>query len=84
MMRGDALDCAAGGDAMSECKNTFRDKNTFSNKTTVRKLLCRTVGIMLLAATAAACDKCGDFVPPIRLSGDVQPDVCRDEAPKLR
>ena len=77
MMRGDALDCAAGGDAMSECKNTFR------NTKTVRKMLCRTVGIMLLAAHAAACDKCGDFVPPIRLSGDVQPDVCRDEAPKL-
>jgi hypothetical protein len=56
-----------------------------AERTTIstRTVLYRTVGVLLLAATAAACDKCGDFVPPIRLHAD-QPDVCRDEAPKLR
>lgn len=79
MMRGDALDCTVSGDVMSECKNTFRNENTF------RKMLCRTVGVLVLAATAAACDKCGDFVSPIGLFGDAQPEACRDgAAPKLR
>jgi hypothetical protein len=57
-----------------------------SERTTIstRTVLYRTIGVLLLAASAAACDKCGDFVPPIRLHSDQQPDVCRDEAPKLR
>jgi hypothetical protein len=78
MTRSDALHCAAGGDIMSECKNTFRNRNTF------RTMLYRTVGVLLLAATAAACDKCGDFVSPVGLYGDAQPEACRDGAPKLR
>ena len=78
MARGDALHCAAGGDIMSECKNTFRNKNT------IRTMLVRTVGVLLLAATAAACDKCGDFVSPVGLYGASQPEACRDGAPKLR
>ena len=49
-----------------------------------RTRLCKAVCALLLAATAAACDKCGDFVPPIRLHGDVQLDACRDEAPRPR
>jgi hypothetical protein len=57
---------------MSERKNT-----------SARTALCRAVCVLLLAASAAACDKCGDFVP-LRLSADQQPDACRDEAPKLR
>jgi hypothetical protein len=72
MTRSDALHCASGGDIMSECKNTFRN------------MLYRTVGVLLLAATAAACDKCGDFVSPVSLYGDAQPEACRDGAPKLR
>jgi hypothetical protein len=46
--------------------------------------LCRAVGVLLLAATAAACDRCGDFVPPVRFLADQQPEACRDQAPKLR
>jgi hypothetical protein len=55
-----------------------------SRVATVRMRLCRTVCVLLLAATAAACDKCGNFVPPIRLQIDQQPEACRDEAPRLR
>jgi hypothetical protein len=52
--------------------------------TSTRTVLYRTVGVLLLAATAAACDKCGDFVSPVGLYGDAQPEACRDGAPKLR
>jgi hypothetical protein len=34
------------------------------------------------ASVLAACDKCGDFVPPLRLQGDQMTQVCKDEAPK--
>lgn len=40
--------------------------------------LTKMVFALLLAATVAACDACGNFVPPIRLQGDLQTDVCRD------
>ena len=50
------------------------------NNTSARAALCRVVCVLLLAATAAACDRCGD----IRLLADQQPDACRDQAPKLR
>jgi hypothetical protein len=56
-------------------------ERTNSSKRTV---LCRAIGVLLLAATAAACDKCGDFVPPISFMADSQPEACRDQAPKLR
>jgi hypothetical protein len=58
---------------MSERKNT-----------SARTALCRAVCVLLLAATAAACDRCGDFVPPVRFMADLQPEACRDQAPKLR
>jgi hypothetical protein len=58
---------------MSERKNT-----------SARTALGRAVCVLLLAATAAACDRCGDFVPPIGLQADSQPEACRDQAPKLR
>ncbi len=58
---------------MSERKNT-----------SARTALCRVVCVLLLAATAAACDRCGDFVSPIGFMGDSQPEACRDQAPKLR
>ena len=58
---------------MSERKNT-----------SARTALCRVVCVLLLAATAAACDQCGDFVPPIGFMADPQPEACRDQAPKLR
>jgi hypothetical protein len=54
------------------------------NKSSVRTALCRVVCVLLLAATAAACDRCGDFVSPIGFMGDSQPEACRDQAPKLR
>jgi len=50
----------------------------------IRSALCRTVCVLLLAATAAACDRCGDFVSPIGFLGGSQPDACRDQAPKPR
>jgi hypothetical protein len=53
------------------------------NKSSARTALCRVVCVLLLAATAAACDRCGDFVP-IRFMADSQPEACRDQAPKLR
>ncbi len=56
---------------MSERKNT-----------SARTALCRAVVVLLLAATAAACDACGNF-DPVRLQADQQPGACRD-APKLR
>jgi hypothetical protein len=52
--------------------------------TSARTALCRAVCVLLLAATAAACDRCGDFVSPIGFMGDSQPEACRDAAPKLR
>jgi hypothetical protein len=52
--------------------------------TSARTALCRAVCVLLLAATAAACDRCGDFVSPIGFMGDSQPEACRDQAPKLR
>jgi hypothetical protein len=54
------------------------------SKTSARTALCRAIGVLLLAATAAACDRCGDFVSPIGYLGDSQPEACRDQAPKLR
>lgn len=54
------------------------------NQMSLHTALGRIVGVLLLAATAAACDRCGDFVPPIRLSADPELQVCRDETPKLR
>ena len=58
---------------MSERKNT-----------STRTALCRVVCVCLLAATAAACDRCGDFVSPIGYMADLQPEACRDTAPKPR
>ena len=46
-----------------------------------RAKILRIACALALAATAAACDRCGDF--PIRLQGD-QLDACRDEAPRQR
>ena len=59
---------AQRGGVMSERKNT-----------SARTALCRAVGVLLLAATAAACDACGN----IRIQAGQQPEACRD-APKLR
>jgi hypothetical protein len=49
-----------------------------------RTIVCRAIGVLLLAASAAACDRCGDFVPPIRFMADSQPEACRDQAPQPR
>jgi predicted exporter len=45
--------------------------------TSARTALCRVICVLLLAATAAACDACGD----LRLQADQQLQACRD-APK--
>lgn len=47
--------------------------------TSARTALCRAICVLLLAATAAACDACGH----IRIQADGQPEACRD-SPKLR
>lgn len=57
---------------MSERKNT-----------SARTALCRAVCVLLLAATAAGCDRCGGFAP-ISFLADSQPEACRDQAPNLR
>jgi hypothetical protein len=49
------------------------------NNTSARTALCRVICVLLLAATAAACDACGD----IRLLADPQLQACRD-GPKPR
>jgi hypothetical protein len=41
-------------------------------------IIYRIVGVLLLAAVLAGCDRCGDFLPPIKL----QSQVCKDEAPR--
>ena len=46
-------------------------------KSSARTALCRAIGVLLLAATAAACDKCGDFVWN-------KPGACRDYGPPQR
>ena len=48
-----------------------------------RAKLIRIAGVIALSAMAAACDKCGNFVPPIQFQAD-QIAVCRDEAPRPR
>jgi hypothetical protein len=53
-------------------------------RSSIHSRLCRAVCVVLLAATAAACDRCGDFVSPIGFFGDSQPEACRDQAPKPR
>jgi hypothetical protein len=58
---------------MSDC---FKD-------TAARVRVLRIVGALALATMAAACDKCGNFIPPIQFqAGEI--DVCRDEAPRPR
>jgi hypothetical protein len=68
MWRADGVKGLQRGGVMSERKIT-----------SARTALCRVVCVLLLAASAAACDACGD----IRLQGGQQPEVCRD-GPKIR
>jgi hypothetical protein len=68
MWRADGVKGAQRGGVMSERKNT-----------SARTALCRAVCVLLLAASAAACDACGD----IRLQADQQLQACRD-GPKIR
>jgi hypothetical protein len=66
-----AVSCVQRGGVMSERKNT-----------SARAALCRAICVLLLAASTAACDACGNF-DPVRLQAGQQPGACRD-APKLR
>jgi hypothetical protein len=38
----------------------------------------RVLALVMAAAMLSACDKCGDFVPPIKFSTQ----ACKDEAPR--
>ena len=68
MSGADAVKGAGRGGVMSERKNT-----------SARTALCRVVCVLLLAASAAACDACGD----IRLQAGQLTEACRD-GPKIR
>ena len=68
MWRADGVKGAQRGGVMFERKNT-----------SARTALCRAICVLLLAASTAACDACGD----IRLQAGQQPEACRD-GPKLR
>jgi hypothetical protein len=40
--------------------------------------MVRIVCVLVLGAVVAACDRCGDFVPPIKL----KMQACKDETPR--
>jgi hypothetical protein len=42
------------------------------------RMALRALCVVAAAAVLAACDKCGDFVPPIKFSAQ----ACKDEAPR--
>jgi len=44
----------------------------------VRVMICRIIGVLTMAGLLAACDRCGDFVPPIKF----QAQACKDEVPR--
>jgi hypothetical protein len=43
-----------------------------------RVIIYRIVGVLVAGAVLAGCDRCGDFLPPIKF----QAQVCKDEAPR--
>ena len=43
-----------------------------------RGIVGRIVCLLALGAILAACDRCGDFLPPIKF----QMQACKDEAPR--
>jgi hypothetical protein len=43
-----------------------------------RVMMCRIIGVLVAAGVLAGCDRCGDFVPPIKF----QAQACKDEAPR--
>jgi len=43
-----------------------------------RVMMCRIIGVLAMAGLLAACDRCGDFVPPIKFEAQ----ACKDEAPR--
>jgi hypothetical protein len=44
----------------------------------VRVVILRILGVLVAAGVLAGCDRCGDFVPPIKF----QSQVCKQEAPR--
>ena len=43
-----------------------------------RVMIFRIVGVLVAAGVLAGCDRCGDFLPPIKF----QSQVCKQEAPR--
>lgn len=43
-----------------------------------RALIVRIVCVLVLGAVVAACDRCGDFLPPLKF----KMQACKDEAPR--
>jgi len=44
----------------------------------VHMMICRTIGVLVAVGVLAGCDRCGDFVPPIKF----QAQACKDEVPR--
>ena len=44
----------------------------------VRMMIYRIIGVLVAAGVLAGCDRCGDFLPPIKF----QAQACKDEAPR--
>jgi hypothetical protein len=42
----------------------------------LRKAICRISAVLVLGVTLAGCDKCGDWISPMR------GEVCRDQRPQ--
>jgi hypothetical protein len=43
-----------------------------------RRLMARIACVLALGALLGACDRCGDFLPPLKL----KMQACKDEAPR--
>jgi hypothetical protein len=43
-----------------------------------RALIVRIVCVLVLGAVVAGCDRCGDFLPPMKF----KMQACKDEAPR--
>jgi hypothetical protein len=43
-----------------------------------RMMIGRIIGLLVAAGVLAGCDRCGDFLPPIKFEAQ----VCKDEAPR--
>jgi hypothetical protein len=56
------------------------DRGVLGKRSIVVRATLRIVCIVTAAGVLAACDRCGDFLPPLKFSAQ----VCKDEAPRPR